>query len=629
MDWKMYNIRKYIVVLLCALAGFSGSCSLPGWNSNLKDFIETGLSVVYLDTSSYRRASGDIGDDARSGEEVTVFVYLNNPKSLDLVYTLEAGSGLVASGASAPGGTAGADNQRTFVSFTFIPSESAEHGEIPFTLGLRSPSINRDFDPARFSVRCDSPPGIVENLAGGVTSEKKASIGFTLPENYMNADIASVQITYINDSTKVSRTVTEEVSREGTGLTDVPFPALLDSDSGEYVRYFFPSDVDPENPYTFTLALIDESGKVSESESPSVSVAGTEKYLAYDTNAEGEYKNKVGTVGAVFGYYQTTVATISDAASVKYPHHVFLTWNTEEDGTGTTWNPGESFVFPASNTVLYAQWLPLSTATVSLSEPEYEALNFEPAAVSAVRGETLTVTAAASPAEGEVWSWRLDGAAASGGENGSFEWNTSGASLGRHTVYCSVVDGGVTYSGTLTVNIYATSSVGFDGNGNTSGAAPDAIEFAYGEAVSLTAVGGDFGKSGYEFAGWALSPEDGAEGTAEYADGDTTEALESSLTLYASWRNVAPPDVTDAAALAGDGKIALSWTEPDAADLAYIEIKYGSVTLKVGAGSGTASGTGSTVVKLLESGTEYEFTLRAVDREGLASDPVVIRGTAL
>ncbi len=137
----MYNIRKYIVVLLCALAGFSGSCSLPGWNSNLKDFIETGLSVVYLDTSSYRRASGDIGDDARSGEEVTVFVYLNNPKSLDLVYTLEAGSGLVASGASAPGGTAGADNQRTFVSFTFIPSESAEHGEIPFTLGLRSPSI--------------------------------------------------------------------------------------------------------------------------------------------------------------------------------------------------------------------------------------------------------------------------------------------------------------------------------------------------------------------------------------------------------------------------------------------------------------------------------------------------------
>lgn len=85
-----------------------------------------------------------------------------------------------------------------------------------------------------------------------------------------------------------------------------------------------------------------------------------------------------------------------------------------------------------------------------------------------------------------------------------------------------------------------------------------------------------------------------------------------------------PPQVTDLEALAQEGSVVLSWTEPNSSDLTDIEITYtpgSSMVYTQAAGLNGATITG------LTNGTEYEFSVRSVDAEGNKSDPVTVSDT--
>jgi hypothetical protein len=607
-----------LIVAIAAALLATASCSLPGWNSNLQDFVNTGFTTAYLASSSYSRAAGEANADVRAGEPVTVTVRINNPKSIPLSYTLDVDPTLVTAAVAAPADTATATNGVTTVSFTFTPTEAAEHGDITFKLGLAAPTLNRTFDPAYVNVHCDSPPDPVNNLSAGHRKGGYADIGFTLPENYANEDIAAVRITYKNTATNVEKTVTEPVGRKAAGLTDVPVPALLNSNAGLYVRYFLPADVVPDNPYTFTVVTLDASGKASEKPTTpaSVSVKGTERYLGYDANGG------TGSVAATFDFYGQTT-TVAPSASLSYAHHLFMSWNTQADGKGTGYIPGETFTFPNEDTMLYAQWLPLGNIGVTLTEPTYGKLSFTETGVKLSRGTFIILAPSATPDSVTAWQWYIDETPQPGANAKSYSFDSTGRNLGDYAVTCAAVAGGVIYSGTVRVTVIDQLKLSYDGNGNTSGAAPAPQSFNLRDTVTLTAVAADFAKAGYAFAGWATSAERAASGIVDYADGATTGSLGDYVTLYAVWSNLTPSPVGSLSAAPGDMKVTLTWTDPAGADLAYIVVSYTGLATDIKVGPGAQR----CVIKDLVNGSAYTFTVRAVNKAGASSPTASVSAT--
>ena len=73
--------------------------------------------------------------------------------------------------------------------------------------------------------------------------------------------------------------------------------------------------------------------------------------LVYDANG--------GSGGStVANIEEDDVVTIltATAAGVSYPGHTFVSWNTEPNGSGTTYQPGDLFTAGTVNVTLYAQW---------------------------------------------------------------------------------------------------------------------------------------------------------------------------------------------------------------------------------------------------------------------------------
>jgi len=618
--FNSHNRTPLNTIILALVCSFFLSCSANAWNADLVTFVDTGLSTAYLDSSTYIQAGLPMNADVMSGKPVTVTVRIANPKAIDLAYSLGFARTLLAD-ASTPKvpGTGSADAGFTTTSFTFTPTESAEHGRVSFSLGLACLSLNKTFNNCDISVTCDSPPDPVNNLTAGINTDYKATIAFTLPENYSNADIAAVEITYSSPTAGTNRTITEAVSPTGTGLATVAKPALLNGNAGLYIRYFFPSDVIAKNPYTFTVVTIDSSGKRSTvpTNPASVSITGNETFLGYDSNG-GQ-----GAIAAQFGFNGTTTVKVSGGTLFTYPHFSFTGWNTSRDGLGTPYSPGDDYTFTTANTTLYAQWLPLSLVDiiVNLSEPIYATLTFNPSKFTVQQGSSLAISpGSGSPTSSDSsWAWSIDGTP-NGVSTPNFTWDTTGVAIGSHSVSCAVAYGGITYSGTVIVTVTAPLTVSYDGNGNTAGSAPPARTFEGSTAVSLAVIGADFRKSGYAFAGWATSESRAAAGTVDYANGATTGTLTANLHLFAVWNNVAPDPVTSLAAIPGDRKVTLSWMCPSTAnngDLSCIRIGYTD-----GAATGSVTVSPSSrecTIKGLVNFTDYTFDVRTVDAQGASS----------
>ena len=279
-------------------------------------------------------------------------------------------------------------------------------------------------------------------------------------------------------------------------------------------------------------------------------------------------------------------STLTPPATANNVSYSFGFWS---DGT-KTFKGGATYVMPASNVILTANWIAIynvtynpnggTTTNTSVQLADTNPLTIGSAATRTgytfVKwqdqsndlwnpGETTTVTATryifsaqwsantnsityngnsntggSVPAPG---SYVTDGAPyAVLGNTGSLVragytfagWNT--AADGTGTNYPAGV--GATYSLPDNVILYAkwqpgTYTVTYNGNGATGGATPSNGSFTTGSTYSIPAnSAGNLAKSGFTFAGWSTEVNGG--GTS-YADAATTLTTTSDVILYAKW----------------------------------------------------------------------------------------------
>ncbi len=62
--------------------------------------------------------------------------------------------------------------------------------------------------------------------------------------------------------------------------------------------------------------------------------------------------------------YNASVTVLGNTGSLTKTGNTFSGWNTKADGTGTTYQPSNTFSMPANNVVLYAKWTPDNYAVI-------------------------------------------------------------------------------------------------------------------------------------------------------------------------------------------------------------------------------------------------------------------------
>ena len=89
-------------------------------------------------------------------------------------------------------------------------------------------------------------------------------------------------------------------------------------------------------------------GQTVEFDIPKVIYTISEQSLSYDANGG------IGTMSAETGVAGKIVTVAQNEFTRN--NYAFIGWNTQADGKGTAYKPGDSFTLTDKDTVLYAQW---------------------------------------------------------------------------------------------------------------------------------------------------------------------------------------------------------------------------------------------------------------------------------
>jgi uncharacterized repeat protein (TIGR02543 family) len=207
-----------------------------------------------------------------------------------------------------------------------------------------------------------------------------------------------------------------------------------------------------------------------------------------------------GGSGSMTAQSDNTTTALS-ANSFTYSGYTFSGWNTQANGSGTSYAGGASYGFGASVT-LYAQWA-IDVYTVTFD----------------ANGGTgsMSSESSSSPETLSTNTFTRSDYTFSG-------WNTQ--ANGSSTAYA----GGASYGFGASVTLYAqweidVYTVTFDANGGTGSMSSESSSAS--EALSVNT----FSYSGYTFSGW--NTQANGSGTA-YAGG-ASYAFSSNATLYAQW----------------------------------------------------------------------------------------------
>lgn len=73
-------------------------------------------------------------------------------------------------------------------------------------------------------------------------------------------------------------------------------------------------------------------------------------YVIYDPNFNSSYSQRRDP------YEKGDKVTVKDNEWFERDGYIFVEWNTEKDGTGTSYDPDDTFTMPNHNVYLYAQW---------------------------------------------------------------------------------------------------------------------------------------------------------------------------------------------------------------------------------------------------------------------------------
>jgi uncharacterized repeat protein (TIGR02543 family) len=219
-------------------------------------------------------------------------------------------------------------------------------------------------------------------------------------------------------------------------------------------------------------------------------------------------------------YSWGSTVTVLGISGLEKSGFIFAGWNTEANGSGTSYSEGNTFAIKA-NTKLFAQWRPTYTvvyngnANTSGNAPTDGSLPY-------VSGSTVTVLGNSGSPVLEKTGFVFDG------------WNTQANGSG-----ISYVEGN-TFTIEANTTLYAkwipTYTVVYNGNANTSGISPadGSSPYLYGSTVTVFGNSGSpvLEKTGFVFDGWNTQ----ANGLGiSYVQGNTF-TIEANTILYAKWR---------------------------------------------------------------------------------------------
>jgi uncharacterized repeat protein (TIGR02543 family) len=222
----------------------------------------------------------------------------------------------------------------------------------------------------------------------------------------------------------------------------------------------------------------------------------------------------------------STVTVLGNSGSplLEKTGFIFARWNTEANGSGTSYSQGTTFVIN-DNTTLYAQWTPTYTVVY---DGNTNTSGYSPIDGSSPYASGLTVTILGN-----------SGSPALAKTGYTFaRWNT--AANGSGIFYSQ----GNTFTINANTTLYAqwtpTYTVTYDGNEETSGNAPIDSSSPRISGSTVTVLGNSgspvLAKTGFIFAGWNTAAN--GSGTS-YSQGNTF-VINSNTTLYAAW--TLPPD---------------------------------------------------------------------------------------
>ena len=200
----------------------------------------------------------------------------------------------------------------------------------------------------------------------------------------------------------------------------------------------------------------------------------------------------------------TATAPLYSVCAMSDVYYLFTGWNTQADGEGQTYQPGEELENVAADITLYAQWTPAWKLSFNRNSGS-GAMD----TVYASQGSPVVIAP-------ECGFTRV-GYAFTG-------WNTQKNGSGATFQPGEAVT--LSEDTALYAQWTAAWTVSFDANGGEKTIA--ALPIAQGGSATLPFCG--FERAGYRFTGWALS----ADGKIAYADGAQIEP-NGDMVLYAVW----------------------------------------------------------------------------------------------
>ena len=201
--------------------------------------------------------------------------------------------------------------------------------------------------------------------------------------------------------------------------------------------------------------------------------------------------------------------------------YVFSGWNTNAEGTGTSYDADSSYT-PTGNITLYVKWMEGYTVTFNRNAGS----GTPPAAMTASSGSSITLPPGDSISR-NGYTFR--------------GWNTNANGTGTN------YEAGASYTVTENITLYAKWEsvyiIIFHANGG-SGAAPQQMIVPRGAAATLPDKG-ELSRAYANFGGWNAN----AEGTGTNYNANASFTPNSNITLYAKWNSdgAAYENVTGAA----------------------------------------------------------------------------------